>query len=341
MISFDQPLFLLGLWLAPVGFAMLLYMQWRSRRRVLRFVRWEMVERLVPIMSAFAGGLKAVLISLALGLMIFSLAGPQYGIYFEEIERRGADIYILLDVSRSMLVEDLKPNRLERAKSDIHDFIDEAAGDRIGLIVFAGEPRIKVPLTTDYEFYREVLEKTNVNSAPSGGTAFGSAILSAVRAMPRDSAREQVIILITDGEDHESLPLLAAEEAAHVKIKVFTVGIGDASEGGRIPFSDEKGRKSFQKYEGEEIWSRAHGEILEKIANITGGKYIPVGTRSYDFKLIYANYLSDLDRGLTGSQKQKRLHPQYQGFLLFGIVLLLCEPLIRETRPRKRSFANI
>ncbi len=164
---------------------------------------------------------RGTLIVLGLALLIVAAARPRFGVYFEKVDQRGVDCFVLLDVSRSMLAEDVAPNRLERAKSDIRDLLKKLAGDRVGLIVFAGKPVLKVPLTTDDGFFRTVLDDVDTHSAPRGGTLIGDAIRKALDAMPPRGDRDQVIVLLTDGEDQESYPIEAAKQAAEARHEDF------------------------------------------------------------------------------------------------------------------------
>lgn len=337
-MSFERPFFVFMLWIVPVALGLLLYSQWRSNRRILRFFREEMVKRLVPEKSDFRRTIKTVLFSISIGLLLFSLSGPMFGVYFEDVERRGADIFVAIDVSRSMLAEDVHPNRLERAKTDVQALLEKVEGDRVGLIAFAGKPIVRVPLTNDFEFYREVLRGLNTDSAPEGGTAIGDAIRLGIRSMFPEPDRDRILIIISDGEDHDSMPLFAAEDAKANGIRIISVVFGDSVEGGLIPIEDESGNRTFLKFDGEEVRSKASGETLEKVANMTeGGVYLPVGTKSYDFSRLYDDYLSDVKRGASAVHKQRRLHTQYQGFLAFGIFCLMLELAIPVNRARKFS----
>jgi Ca-activated chloride channel family protein len=257
------------------------------------------------------------------------LAGPHFGEYYEKIARRGVDCFICLDVSRSMLAEDVKPNRLERAKADIRDLLAKLGGDRVGLIVFAGKPVVRVPLTNDDGFFRQSLDEVDVKSAPRGGTLIGDALRKAMESMPKRADSDQAIVLITDGEDQESMPYEAAKNAAEQGIKIFTVGLGDAAEGARIPVVDSAGKKLYVKDEQGEHWSKVDQELLKKIALDSGGAYIPAGTRAYDLGEVFEEHFSGLARGEeTEKQLQKRNKEQYQLFLAFAIVLLAVERAI-------------
>ena len=195
----------------------------------------------------------------------------------------------------------------------------------MGLIVFAGKPVVKVPLTNDQGFFRMVLDEVDVGSAPRGGTLIGDAIRKALEAMPRSRDRSQVLVLITDGEDQDSYAEDAAKQAAERGVKVFTVGLGDSREGSRIPLRDTSGQLSYLQYQGQERWSKLNDQLLKQIALTTGGAYIPAGTRAYDLGQVYADHLAGLTRGEYQAEKRKRYREQFQLFVCLGVAFLLLE----------------
>ena len=198
----------------------------------------------------------------------------------------------------------------------------------MGLIVFAGKPVVKAPLTNDQGFFRAVLDEVDVNSAPRGGTLIGDAIRKALETMPRSRDRDQVLVLITDGEDQDSYAEDAAKEAAERGVKIFTVGLGDAGEGARIPIRDDSGRLSYMQYQGQEGWSKRNDDLLRQIALSTGGAYVPAGTQAYDLGQVYADHLAGLTRSEYQAEKRKRYREQFQWFVGFGLLLLLLDMAI-------------
>lgn len=319
---------LFALWLVPlVGF--LVIRAHRQRRdTAARFVDAAMVERLMPRFSTARAWGKAVLLMAAIALLIVAAARPQFGVDIEELSARGVDLFVVLDVSRSMLAEDVKPNRLERAKSDILDLMTKLEGDRVGLIVFAGAPIVQVPLTTDQGFYKMMLEDIDTTSAPRGGTLIGDAIRKALESMEQRVDRDQAIVLITDGEDQDSFPQEAAEMAAERNVRIITVGLGDVSEGARIPERAKDGSLTFQLYEGEVRWSKMDESLLKEIATTTRGAYVPAQTLSYDLGQIYDDELVKLTQGEIQAEKRQRFREQFQWFGGIGLVLLLTEMMI-------------
>ncbi|MDR1962295.1 MAG: VWA domain-containing protein [Planctomycetaceae bacterium] len=329
---FDQPYYLLFLWLIPVFAFLIRYAYQRKRCAAEQFLQAAMRKRLMPGIDGVRILSRSIVLLTALSFSFVAAANPMFGVYFEEVSRKGADIFVLLDVSRSMLAEDTAPNRLMRAKSDIKDLLQRIVGDRVGLIVFAGKPIVKVPLTTDHGFYNEILDSVDTNSAPRGGTAIGDAIRKALDVMPPESDRDQAIVLITDGDDQESMPLEAAGDAAARKVRILTVGLGDAAEGGRIPIRDADGKLTYLKHEGREVWSKVNEQTLKEIALQTGGIFIPAETRAFDLGQFYIDYLGRLKGGEYQIEQRKKFRQQYQVFLVIAVLLLLVYIAVPEYR---------
>jgi Ca-activated chloride channel homolog len=334
-MHFQNPHILMGLWLLPVVAGLLVYAQRKRRVSAERFVDAVMVARLMPAPDGPRPWIKGALVLAALALLIMAAARPMFGEYFEKVEQRGVDMFVLLDVSRSMTAEDVTPSRLARAKSDIRDLLASLPGDRVGLVVFAGKPALKVPLTTDRGFFETVLEEIDSRSAPRGGTLIGDGLRKCIEAMPKAKDRDQAIVLITDGEDHESLPLEAAKNAAERGIRIFTVGLGDKSEGARVPVRDEQGNLQYLKADGREVWSKMDENLLREIALATGGACIPAGTAAYDLGQVYKDHLAGLNRGEFQTAKKKQYHQQFQIFLALGILCLAVETAIPSCRRKK------
>ena len=296
------------------------------------FFETSIINRLMPTLDAGRFFRKSLLLLLAFVFGIVAAAGPRFGTYYEEIVQSGVDVFILLDVSRSMLAEDVTPNRLERAKSDIQDLLNHVAGDHIGLIAFAGRPIIKVPLTADHGFFLHVLRSVDTNSAPRGGTAIGDAIRLALRAMPPEADRERAIVLITDGEDQESMPLEAARDAAERQIRILTIGLGNPAEGRRIPIRDPSGNLTYLRHNGQEVWSRMDESTLREIARITEGAYVAAGTRMFDLGQIYVNSIGKMQGNVSQTTQRQRLQHQYQGFLAVALLCFLLYMIAPEHR---------
>ena len=226
------------LWLLPLLFGLFLYSANRRKQLLGRFMHPDLQHKLI-LVNPVRRRWKAALLLAAFGLLVAGLARPAWNLKQTTVTRRGRDVVFVLDVSRSMLAEDLAPNRLERAKLAIADVIDKLQGDRVGLLVFAGTAAVKCPLTLDYGFFRMMLDSISTDSISRGGTMIGDAIrLVLDQMLDKQEKKYKDIVLITDGEDHESFPVEAAKEAAEKGVRLLIVGLGDENEGKRIPVID-------------------------------------------------------------------------------------------------------
>ncbi|MCW8129760.1 MAG: VWA domain-containing protein [Planctomycetota bacterium] len=320
------------LWLAPLWVGLMVYARARKKRAAEAYVAAQMHARILPGANAERFWLKTLLVAAALVFAVLALARPRWGEYMLEVRQRGCDLYVLLDVSKSMLASDVPPSRLQRAKDDIKVLLTRLNGERVGLIAFAGRPVVKCPLTGDYGFFRLALDETDTGSAPRGGTAIGDAIRKALEVLPKEGDRDQALLLITDGEDHDSFLLDAADAAAERKVAVFAVGLGDAAQGARVPV--KAGGQVWLSKDGQQVWSKLHTDNLEKIAQRTNGAFVPAGTKAYDLGQIYADHLAKL-RGESGSEvKRKRLQERFQIFLAIALLLLMLDLAILPYPPR-------
>jgi len=263
------------LWLLPLLFGLFLYSANRRRQLLERFLPASLQTKLIfvnPVRRRW----KAALLLVGFSLLVISLARPAWNLKQTTITRTGRDVVFVLDVSKSMLAEDLAPNRLERAKLAIADVIDKLQGDRVGLLVFAGTAAVKCPLTLDYGFFRMMLEHVSTESISRGGSMIGDAIRVVLDQMlDKQEKKYKDIVLITDGEDHDSFPVEAAKEAGEKGVRLFIVGLGDENEGKRIPVTDESGHRTFMKYQGREVWSKLDADTLRKMALATPGGRAP------------------------------------------------------------------
>ncbi len=313
--------------LAAAWLALELYSRRRRRRAAQAFVAQEMWSRILPADSPARFWVKLLLRETALVAGLAALAGPRFGTQYEDVIPRGGDLYVLIDVSRSMLAEDVPPSRLGRAKADVAALVKRLDGERVGLIAFAGQAVVKCPLTVDYDAFRRSLDELDPASAPRGGTAIGDAIRKALEVFQARSDRDQAILLITDGDDQQSYPLEAAAVAAERHVTIFTVGLGDADHGARIPQGATA--KSYVEYQGQQVWSKLDGSLLKEIALKTSGVYVPVGTRAYDLAELYTNYLHGRRGGEEQSHKRMRRADQFQIFLALALLALLADLFTR------------
>ena len=321
------------LWLLPVIAGLFLYSASRRRQLLGRFVAPGLQEKLAaasPVRRAW----KAVLILTGFALLVTGLARPAWNLQQTTVTRKGRDVVFILDVSRSMLAEDLVPNRLERAKLAISDVISQLRGDRVGLLVFGGSTAIKCPLTLDYGFFRMMLESVSTESISRGGTMIGDSIRMALdQVLDRQEKKYRDIVFITDGEDHESFPVEAAKEAAARGVRLLIVGLGDENEGRRIPITDAEGRRSFLKYQGREVWSKLDAEILrEMVMAAPGSRYLNVATGAIDLGEVYRELIASAEKKELEEETIERYEEKFQVFLAVALLLLVLEAVVSEQR---------
>jgi len=307
---------------------------WRKGVALRRLADMQLLGKINADVSLSRQIFKAFVIVLAYVFIVIALTRPAWNAKPKKVARKGRDVVILLDVSRSMLAEDIKPNRLERARIAISDLLDTLDGDRVALITFAGSSSVKVPLTQDYAFMRLALGEINTESTNRGGTMIGDAIRKAVDEV-FDVGGEQYkdIILITDGEDHESFPEEAAAKAGDAGIRIIAIGLGDEEEGTPIPVIDEKGNKTLLKYKGEIVRSKLDASTLRQVAlNSAGGTYLPVRTGTFDLDKIYADLVMAAQKRELEETTMLEYDEKFQVFLGAGIFLLIFEMLLRERK---------
>jgi Ca-activated chloride channel family protein len=327
---------LLMLWLIPALIGLYIFAGYKRRQAMSRFVDANLLPMLNTSVSLARRRWKAALLVIAFAFGVFAASRPAWNPVPKKLERQGRDVVFVLDVSKSMLAEDLVPNRLERAKLAIGDVIDKLTGDRVGLLVFAGNSVVKCPLTLDYGFFRMMLEDISTESVSRGGTMIGDALRKVMDEVFDDEEKQfKDIILITDGEDHDSFPIEAAADVGKRGIRLIAIGIGDEDQGRRIPITDESGRRTFLKYKGQEIWSKLDGDTLRKMVNATpGGRYLNVATGTIDLGEVYNDLVASAAKKNLESVTVQRYEEKYQIFLGIMFLLLCIEFLVRE---RKRS----
>jgi Ca-activated chloride channel family protein len=333
-MNFLHPWALHLLWLLPfLGFAFIVHHR-EKQKGLRRFADPDLLERLTGSVQNRHVFVSALLSLIAVALLLLALAGPRWGSHYQEVQQKGVDIMVLLDVSPSMRVADVKPDRLERAKREIQDFLKNVRGDRVGLVVFSGAAFVQCPLTLDYGAVEMFLHSMEPGLVPVPGTDLGGAIKSAVSAFDMDAQTDKVVLLITDGEDNEQQGEDAARAAAARGIKIFVFGIGDPS-GGPIPLSGKSG--GFEKDEtGRMILSKLDEAGLEKIASITGGDYVRSVAGDLDLDLLYFEGIKSKTKAQTlKSGKIKVYEERFYLLVIAAFVVLLLEALVRDVGRRQ------
>ena len=329
MIYLAQGGYLLLILLIPLIFIAYWLMRRLRRKRIARFGDPELVARLTPEVPRRKGWAKLALLSIALLFFCIGMSRPQIGATLKERQIKGAEIMVVLDVS-----EDYSPNRLERAKLAISKLVDELQGDRIGLIIFAGESFVQLPITSDYVSAKIFLNSITTESVPVQGTALGEAIRTAIRGVTSESEHSRAIILITDGENHEDDPVAAARDAVDMGARVFCIGVG-SPEGKPIPMDGGL----LKDKDGNIVVTRLDEQTLRDIASAGQGLYVRAGNTEFGL-----NPVIDEIRTLQDKEFQsvvfEEFDEQYMYFFAIALVFLLLEFFMSDTRNRKSLFGR-
>lgn len=296
------------------------------------FATRDLLVHLTPSMDRNRQNIKALLILISVSAIALTLMRPQWGFEWKEVTRSGLDILIAIDTSKSMLAEDVKPNRLERSRLAVKDLIQKLHGDRIGLIAFAGSAFLQCPLTVDYSGFMLSLDDLNVNTLPKGGTSLSNAIKTAIDSYEGGKKKYKALVIITDGEDHEGNAAEWAEKAKEQGIKIFTIGIG-TREGELIPVTDESGSRMFLKdRSGNIVKTSLDEKVLQDIALATGGSYVKATATEFGLDLIYEEKLSKMEKREVENKMIRKYYERYQIPLAIALLLLCIEPYIRERK---------
>ena len=307
------------------------------RRALLRFARWPLAQKLTRDLSRGRQLWKYGLLGLGTFFLILALTGPQLGAKLDMAERKGVDVMVILDVSRSMRAEDVKPSRLERAKHQIRGLLDLLQGDRVGLVVFAGKAFVQCPLTTDYGALEMFLNILDAGSISAQGTAIGDALRLAVRTFDPGDLQHEAVIIFTDGEDHKGQPLEAAREAADRGVRVFAIGLG-TPDGELIPEADEGGGVSYHKDEaGNYVKTRLDEGTLQAVALETDGDYYRSTLGGAELNAI-STQIAQMDQKEIGSTRFTRYEERFQWPLILALGCFLAEAFLGDARVRSREW---
>ncbi len=328
-MQFGNLTYLFLLWLIPCLVFFYIYTFLKKEKQIKEFCGEELYPKLIPSINKRRQKLKAFFLIAAIFFLIIALVRPKWGFHWEDVKRVGVDIIVAVDVSKSMLAEDVEPNRLERAKREIYDLCRMLEGDRIGLIAFAGTSFVQCPLTLDYGAFRMFMDYLDPDLIPTPGTAIGDAIRKAVESFSRRERKSKALIIITDGEDHGSKPLEAAKMAKKEGIRIFTIGIGKDS-GTPIPANDGSGGFLKDK-KGNVVLSRLDEKTLQKIALETGGSYVRSVTGDMDLDKIYKSEIKGtMEQKELRSTRKKRWEERFQWFIFIALIFIVLEFFIRE-----------
>lgn len=332
MINFAQAQYLLLLLLVPFFFVIQTVVLKIRKKRIRKFGDEALVSRLMPSYSEGKTWIRLVLFSIGFIFFIIGLSRPQIGARLKEHETKGAEIMIVLDVSNSMLAEDYSPNRLERAKLAISRLVDKLRDERIGLIVFAGNSFVQLPITTDYVSAKMFLNSISTESVPVQGTAMGDAISTAMKSFSLQSEKSRAVIVITDGENHEDDPVSAAQQAAELGVRVFTIGVG-SPEGKPIPFEGEL----LKDKNGEIVVTRLDESILRDVADAGNGLYVRAGTSEFGLNPVI-NEIKKMEDEKYSSVVFEEYDEQFMNFFAIALIFFVLEMLVGDRKPKRHLF---
>ncbi len=335
MFRFANPHILYLLLIVPVAVVLFIFAQVRRRRRLERFASSSLLAQLTPSASPARVRTKFILYSLAVVFLVLAAARPQVGSKLREEHQKGIEMMLVVDVSNSMLAEDFEPNRLDRTKFAIDRVVESMKQDRIGVVAFAGEAQVQLPITSDYRMARAFARKLSPQIVRTQGTDLGAAIKLASMSFSSQSEGSRVMILITDGENHESDALEAAQAAAEKGIAIYTIGIG-TPEGAPIMI----GGDYLTDENGDMVVSKLDEKTLQEIASATGGAYVRATKQSIGLKEI-VDRLKELDESDLATTRFEAFDEQYQYPLVVALLLLLVEWLILDRRNPLLARFNI
>lgn len=328
MFRFAEPQYLWLLTALPFFVALFLLAARSRRRRLARFGCEATLRELMPEVSTGRTALKFILFCTAFALLALAAARPQSGSKLREEKSQGIEMMLAVDVSNSMLAEDFEPNRLDRTKYAIDKLFDGLRQDRVGLVVFAGEPKVQLPIASDYRMAKAFARRIDPSLVSVQGTAVGKALEQALLAFSSSSeeSRSRAVVLITDGENHEDDALAVAERAAEMGIRIYTVGIG-TPEGAPVRI----GGDFIKDEKGDMVVSKLNEEMLVRIADITGGAYVRASKQSLGLDEIVRS-INELEQSELATVRFEEFDEQYRYFLVAALLLLLVEFLLLDRR---------
>lgn len=340
MFRFGNPEYLYLFLIIPVLILLFGFAQYYKKRALAKFGDMSVIEQLMPFVSKTRPVLKFIFLTIAIIALIFALADPQFGSKLEKVKVKGAEIIIAIDVSNSMLAEDIKPNRLERAKQAISKLVDNMENDRIGLIVFAGDSYIQVPVTSDYSAAKMFLSSINTSFVSKQGTAIGSAIDLAMNSFMPESNMEKALIIITDGENHEDDAIKAAELAHEKGIAIHTIGMG-SPQGAPIPLQKGYGQTVFQKdKDGNTVISKLDQGSLQEIASAGGGVYIRANNTQTGLNKLFER-INKMEKTEMEERIYTDFEHRFQYLLAIALFFIFLDIFIPERKSKWSKNFNL
>ncbi|MEL0455145.1 VWA domain-containing protein [Flavobacteriaceae bacterium SZ-1-7] len=340
MYQLDEKIWFWALLVIPVVVLFFLLLQFWRYKAQKKFADSTLLQKLSPNRSVFKGVLKIIVLSLAFLCLAIALVNPKIGTKLETVKREGVDIVFAIDVSKSMLAEDIAPNRLEKSKQLVTQIINNLASDRIGIIAYAGRAIPQLPITTDYASAKMFLQSMNTDMLSSQGTAINEAIKLATTYFDDDEQTNRVLIIISDGEDHSEQAAAVAEQASEEGIRIFTIGVGDIK-GGPIPIKKDGTVLNYKKdSQGETVITKLNEETLQNIAEEANGAYIN-GKNTKDVVESIHEILNAMDKTEFESKQFADFKDQFQWFLGFGIFFLFIDIFLLERKTEWLKKLNL
>ena len=333
LFRFANPDFLYLLLAIPVLILIFVVNEARKRRALKSIGNMNLIGKLVPEMSNTRPSVKFLLMLLAFSSLVITLARPQFGSRLEDVKKEGIEVIIALDVSNSMLAEDIQPDRLTRAKQAISRLVDNLDNDKIGLIVFAGDAYTQIPVTTDYISAKMFLSAIGPGIVPKQGTAIGAAIKLGIRSFSPGEDKSKAMVIITDGENHEDDPLSVSEDASKAGIVIHTIGIG-STEGVPVPMMVNGKRDYLKDMNGNTVITRLDEDILKKIAVTTNGNYVRASNSNIGLDEVF-NQIRKMKTQELESTMYTEYNDQFQVFAAMALFLLILDFIIMDRKNRR------
>ena len=340
MYQIEEPTYFIYLTIIPILFVLFLLVLWWKKRTQKQFAESNLIEKLSPERSTFKSTLKIVVVCLGLGFLIVSLANPKMGTKLETIKRQGVDIVFALDVSKSMLAEDIAPSRLEKAKQIITKIIENLGSDRVGVIIYAGNSYPLLPITTDHAAAKMFLQNANPDMVSSQGTAINEAIERGITYFDNDEQTNRLLFIVSDGEDHQENTISLAEQAVKEGIKIYTIGVG-SEKGSPIPIKSGGMVVEYKKdNKGEVVITKMNSKVLNDIANEGNGKYIN-GNKTQETITLIEELLLKAEKSEFETKQFSDFKDQFQWFIGFGLLFLIIDVLLLEKKTKWIQKLNL
>jgi len=333
MYKLEEPIYFYALAIIPVMIVIFLLVLWWKKRTQKKFADLELLEQLAPNSSVFKSTLKLLILSLGIAFLVLALGNPKMGSKLKTVKREGVDIVFALDVSRSMLAEDIAPNRLEKAKQVISKIIDNLGSDRVGVIIYAGNSYPLLPITTDHAAANMFLQNASPDLVSSQGTAINEALELAKTYYNNDEQTNRFLVIISDGEDHQEETKQMAQNLSNDGVKVYTIGVG-TEKGGPIPLRESGDLVGYKKdRKGETIITKRNAEVLQNIADIANGKYIDGNITENPVKEI-SSIMANAQKSEFETKQFSDYKDQFQWFLGIGVFFLLLDVFLFEKKTK-------